>query len=121
MNYSVGKRTAVRTDLISVRSTESAFEKQVNMKTQVLIVGAGPVGMTAASELARYGVSVRIVDKAPHRTDKSKALVLWSRTLELLDRGPGGAAPFIEDGFKAHAVNLFAGDGQVRPTSGWIR
>jgi len=83
------------------------------MKTQVLIVGAGPVGMTAASELARYGVSVRIVDKAPHRTDKSKALVLWSRTLELLDRAPGGASPFIEAGFKAHAVNLVAGNGEL--------
>ncbi len=30
----------------------------------VLVVGAGPVGMTMASELARYGVPVRIVDKA---------------------------------------------------------
>jgi 2-polyprenyl-6-methoxyphenol hydroxylase-like FAD-dependent oxidoreductase len=34
------------------------------MRPQVLIVGAGPVGMTVASELARYGVSVRIVDKS---------------------------------------------------------
>src|SRR5580704_10439016 len=84
------------------------------MQPQVLVVGAGPVGMTAASELARFGVSVRIVDKVAARTDKSKALVLWSRTLELLDRGPGGAAPFIEAGFKAHAVNLVAGDGQVK-------
>lgn len=75
----------------------------------VLIVGAGPVGMTMASELARFGVPVRIVDKAAQRTDKSKALVLWSRTLELLDRG-GGSAPFIEAGFKVQAVNLIAGD-----------
>ncbi|MDE1994664.1 MAG: FAD-dependent monooxygenase [Rhizobiaceae bacterium] len=75
----------------------------------VLIVGAGPVGMTLACELARYGISVRIVDKAAQRTDKSKALVLWSRTLELLDRG-GGSAPFIEAGFKALAVNIIAGD-----------
>jgi choline dehydrogenase-like flavoprotein len=60
------------------------------MNANVFIVGAGPVGMTAASELARYGIPVRIVDKAPQRTDKSKALVIWSRTLELLDRGPGG-------------------------------
>jgi 2-polyprenyl-6-methoxyphenol hydroxylase-like FAD-dependent oxidoreductase len=75
----------------------------------VLIIGAGPVGMTLASELARYGVAVRIIDKAAQRTDKSKALVLWSRTLELLDRG-GGAAPFIEAGFKAHAINFVAGD-----------
>jgi 2-polyprenyl-6-methoxyphenol hydroxylase-like FAD-dependent oxidoreductase len=62
-----------------------------------------------AAELARYGVPVRIVDKAPQRSDKSKALVLWSRTLELLDRGPG-AARFIEAGFRADAVNIIAGD-----------
>jgi 2-polyprenyl-6-methoxyphenol hydroxylase-like FAD-dependent oxidoreductase len=75
----------------------------------VLVVGAGPVGMTLASELARYGVPVRIVDKAAQRTDKSKALVVWSRTLELLDRG-GGSAPFVDAGFKSEAVNIIAGD-----------
>ena len=32
------------------------------MVTQVLIVGAGPVGLTMAAELARYGVPVRIVE-----------------------------------------------------------
>jgi 2-polyprenyl-6-methoxyphenol hydroxylase-like FAD-dependent oxidoreductase len=79
------------------------------MVKPVLIVGAGPVGMTMASELARYGVAVRIVDKAAQRTDKSKALVLWSRSLELLDRG-GGAAPFVKAGFKVDAVNFITGD-----------
>jgi 2-polyprenyl-6-methoxyphenol hydroxylase-like FAD-dependent oxidoreductase len=79
------------------------------MTAPVLIVGAGPVGMTMACELARYGVSVRIVDKAAQRTDKSKALVLWSRTLELLDRS-GGTASFVHAGFKAVAVNFIAGD-----------
>ena len=54
------------------------------MTNTVLIVGAGPVGLTAACELARFDVPLRIIDKAPRRTDKSKALVLWSRTLELL-------------------------------------
>ena len=85
----------------------------------VLIIGAGPVGMTLACELARYGVAVRIIDKAAQRTDKSKALVLWSRTLELLDRG-GGAAPFVEAGFRAEAVNIVAGDkviGRVNMTA----
>jgi 2-polyprenyl-6-methoxyphenol hydroxylase-like FAD-dependent oxidoreductase len=76
---------------------------------QALIIGAGPVGMTMASELTRYGVQVRIVDKAAHRTDKSKALVIWSRTLEMLDRG-GGAAPFIAAGMKVDAANFIAGD-----------
>ena len=83
------------------------------MQPEVLIVGAGPVGMTAATELSRFGIPLRIVDKAAQRTDKSKALVLWSRTLELLNRGPKGAAPFIEAGFKASAVNLLAADGQL--------
>src|ERR1700761_8863974 len=81
------------------------------MNPQVIVVGAGPVGMTLASELARYGISVRIFDQAAQRTDKSKALVLWSRTLELLDRG-GGAAPFIAAGFKADAVNIMSSDGK---------
>jgi 2-polyprenyl-6-methoxyphenol hydroxylase-like FAD-dependent oxidoreductase len=72
-----------------------------------------------ASELARYGVPVRIVEKAAQRTDKSKALILWSRTLELLDRG-GGSAPFVEAGFKTKAVNFVAHDkviGRVSMTS----
>jgi len=77
-------------------------------KTQVLIVGAGPVGLTMAGELARYGVSVRIVDKAAQRTDKSKALVLWSRTLELLDRA-GGTQTFVEAGHQVEAANIVAG------------
>jgi 2-polyprenyl-6-methoxyphenol hydroxylase-like FAD-dependent oxidoreductase len=79
------------------------------MKMPILIIGAGPVGMTMASELGRYDVPVRIIDKAAHRTDKSKALVIWSRTLELLDRG-GGSAPFVDAGFKAEAVNIIAAD-----------
>ena len=78
------------------------------MKTQVLIVGAGPVGLTMAMELARYGVSVRIVDKAAQRTDKSKAIVLWSRTLELLDRA-GCTGNFVTVGHKVLAANIIAG------------
>jgi 2-polyprenyl-6-methoxyphenol hydroxylase-like FAD-dependent oxidoreductase len=55
------------------------------MNTNVLVAGAGPVGLTMAAELARYGVSVRIVEKAAQRTDKSRAIVMWSRSLEMLD------------------------------------
>ena len=78
------------------------------MKPQVLIVGAGPVGLTMAAELARYGVPLRIVDKAAARTNKSKALVLWSRTLELLDRS-GCSDAFIAAGRKATGVNIISG------------
>jgi 2-polyprenyl-6-methoxyphenol hydroxylase-like FAD-dependent oxidoreductase len=79
------------------------------MKPDVMIVGAGPVGMTLAAELARFGVHVRIVERAEHRTDKSKALVLWSRTLELLDRGIG-TRRFLEAGFNVRAVNFMSNE-----------
>ena len=75
---------------------------------QVLISGGGPVGLTMANELARLGVSVRIVDTAPARTDKSKALVLWPRTLELLRHG-GYVEPFLEAGLIAHGAQLSDG------------
>jgi 2-polyprenyl-6-methoxyphenol hydroxylase-like FAD-dependent oxidoreductase len=82
------------------------------MKPQVLIVGAGPVGLTMAAELARYGVSVRIVEKAAHRSDKSKALVIWSRTLELLERS-GCAEALVAAGHKVLAANIIAGTQRV--------
>ncbi len=82
------------------------------MNASVLVVGAGPVGLTMAAELARYGVPVRIVDKAAQRTDKSKALVLWSRSLELIDRMGCGAA-FVAAGLRVTAANIIAGSRQV--------
>ncbi|MDM0026071.1 FAD-dependent monooxygenase [Variovorax saccharolyticus] len=75
------------------------------MRKPVLIVGAGPVGLTLAMALRRRGVAVRIVDKAAARTDKSKALVLWARTLEMLDI-EGCAAPFVDAGLPAGGVHI---------------
>ena len=75
---------------------------------KVLISGAGPVGLTLANELVRHGVSVRIIDKAAHRTDKSKALVLWSRTLELFDDA-GYATDFVAAGVPAHGARISTG------------
>jgi 2-polyprenyl-6-methoxyphenol hydroxylase-like FAD-dependent oxidoreductase len=83
-------------------------------KIDVLIVGAGPVGLTVAAELKRYGLSIRVVDKDTGRTDKSKAIALWARTLELLDRmGPGVTQGFIDAGLKAGCTNIFAGGEQI--------
>lgn len=76
--------------------------------SNVLIAGAGPVGLAMAADLSRYGVSVRLIEKSPERTDKSKALVLWSRTLELMDR-MDCTAPFLSKGKKVTAVNVTAG------------
>jgi 3-(3-hydroxy-phenyl)propionate hydroxylase len=51
----------------------------------VLVVGAGPVGLVFACEMARYGIPVRIIDKAQGTKDISKALILHVRTQEVLD------------------------------------
>ncbi|MFD0123090.1 alpha/beta fold hydrolase [Streptomyces virginiae] len=51
----------------------------------VLVVGAGPTGLTAACELLRRGVRVRIVDAAPGPSVHSKAMLVWPRTLDVLE------------------------------------
>lgn len=50
----------------------------------VLIVGAGPVGLFCANELSRQGLNCRLVDKKTTLSDKSKALALHIRTLDLI-------------------------------------
>ncbi|WP_110946098.1 FAD-dependent monooxygenase [Streptomyces avicenniae] len=51
----------------------------------VLVVGAGPVGMMAACELLRRGVRVRLVDRAPEPSPFPKALLMWPRSLDLFE------------------------------------
>jgi 2-polyprenyl-6-methoxyphenol hydroxylase-like FAD-dependent oxidoreductase/pimeloyl-ACP methyl ester carboxylesterase len=58
----------------------------------VLIVGAGPTGLTAACELLRRGVTVRLIDAAPAASVHSKAMLVWPRTIDILeDLGLAGA------------------------------
>lgn len=52
----------------------------------VVIVGAGPVGMTTAIELARRGVAVQILDAECGPSTTSKAMGIHARTLEALQR-----------------------------------
>jgi 2-polyprenyl-6-methoxyphenol hydroxylase-like FAD-dependent oxidoreductase len=50
----------------------------------VLIVGAGPTGLTLAGQLARFNVRFRIIDKARDRAHESRALAVQARSLEVL-------------------------------------
>ncbi len=54
--------------------------------TDVLIIGAGPTGLTMANVLVRSGVNVRILDKKAGPALESRALVVHAKTLELLNR-----------------------------------
>ena len=72
----------------------------------ILIAGAGPVGLTLACELVRHGIPVRIVDRNSEPTDKSKALVVWPRTLELLEK-TGLTQRFLEAGFPLRGISMY--------------
>jgi 2-polyprenyl-6-methoxyphenol hydroxylase-like FAD-dependent oxidoreductase len=56
------------------------------MTTEILIVGAGPTGLTTACTLLGLGVPCRIVDRREGPGEAPKALILWSGALECLDR-----------------------------------
>jgi len=53
--------------------------------TNVLVVGAGPVGLTLASELARRGIASRIIDQEPTYHSGSRARGLLPPTQEIFE------------------------------------
>lgn len=74
---------------------------------EVLIVGAGPSGMVLALWLNKFGVRVRIVDKAATSGTASRALVVQARTLELY-RQLDLTEAVLAAGHRAQAFNLWA-------------
>ena len=67
----------------------------VENAVDVLIVGAGPVGLFLANECARRGLRWRLVEARSSQSVHSKALAIFPRTLEILDMA-GLVAPFLE-------------------------
>jgi 2-polyprenyl-6-methoxyphenol hydroxylase-like FAD-dependent oxidoreductase len=82
------------------------------MTTDVLVVGAGPVGLVAACELARRGIRVRIIDKLAAPTTESRAILVHARSLELLDQ-LGIAGTLLDTGVLTHGMRMYAGDREL--------
>ncbi|HDR8950663.1 TPA: FAD-dependent monooxygenase [Burkholderia vietnamiensis] len=72
----------------------------------ILIVGAGPVGMTLAALLAQYGIRPRIVEKRETPSDGSKALAVNAASLKVLDR-IGVAQRIVERGERIHDIHVY--------------
>jgi 2-polyprenyl-6-methoxyphenol hydroxylase-like FAD-dependent oxidoreductase len=78
----------------------------------VLVVGAGPVGLVAAAELARHGLAVRIVDKLAEPTTESRAIAVHARSLDMLAR-MGTVDQLIATGVQAGGMELYSGSDQL--------
>jgi 2-polyprenyl-6-methoxyphenol hydroxylase-like FAD-dependent oxidoreductase len=75
-------------------------------QTEVLVVGAGPVGLLTAITAAEAGLAVKITDQEARTTARSYACALHPRTLKLLD-GMGLAAAVLEHGRRIETVAFY--------------
>lgn len=80
-------------------------------ETEVLVVGAGPVGLLTALVLAERGVQVEVIDEEWRTTARSYALALHPRTLELLDE-VGLATDLVSQGHRVDRVVFYDRDGR---------
>jgi 2-polyprenyl-6-methoxyphenol hydroxylase-like FAD-dependent oxidoreductase len=75
----------------------------------VLIVGAGPVGLLLANECARRGLRWQLMEANATQSIHSKALAIFPRTLEVLDMA-GLVGPFLEAANRVTSVSMMAHD-----------
>ena len=97
--------------LVASRSARSCGSegRVMTSRLQVLIVCAGPIGLTLACHLKRLGLAVRVIEKRSGPSIHSKAIGLQYRVSEVLAR-LGVVDRFVEQGGSPTTVNIYAGD-----------
>jgi len=78
----------------------------------VIVVGAGPVGLTAAIDLARHGVKAVLLDEDDTVSAGSRAVCYAKRTLDVLDR-LGCGEPVAAHGVAWNHGRIFFRDKQI--------
>ena len=78
-------------------------------ETEVLIVGAGPVGLFLANECARRGLRWKLIEARASQSEHSKALAIFPRTLEVFDMA-GVVDPFLKAANRVTSVAVMAHD-----------
>ena len=83
-------------------------------RTEVLVVGAGPVGLAVATSLAGHGHDVTVVDRQEAGANTSRAAVVHPRTLEMLER-IGVSKRLTELGIHVRHFDIRDGDRTLVP------
>ena len=82
------------------------------VRRKVIVVGAGPVGLAAAIDLAQQGVGVVVLDDNDKVSFGSRAICFAKRPLEILDR-LGCGEPMVQKGVQWNVGKVFFDDRQV--------
>jgi 2-polyprenyl-6-methoxyphenol hydroxylase-like FAD-dependent oxidoreductase len=87
---------------------------ELPLRTEVLVVGAGPVGLAVAASLAGHGHDVTVVDRQATGANTSRAAVVHARTLEMLER-IGVSKRLAGLGIHARQFSIRDGDRELVP------
>lgn len=82
------------------------------VRHKVIVIGAGPVGLGAAIDLAQQGVDVVVLDDNDKVSFGSRAICFAKRPLEILDR-LGCGQPMVDKGVQWNVGKVFFDDRQV--------
>jgi 2-polyprenyl-6-methoxyphenol hydroxylase-like FAD-dependent oxidoreductase len=91
---------------------------RVRETADILVVGAGPTGLALALQAHDHGAAVRIIDRRPETARPSRALILHSRTLEVLRPlgvtqallGRADTAPTVDVQLGSHITRVTVAD-----------